>query len=459
LPKKKVEAPKRELTKRQLTHHQRQSRIQRFTLWGGIAILVAVAALIGTGLFLNNVKPNQQVVFKVGNTSYNMGYFIDAVDYYGPINYSYFSSYGIDYTQYIGYTINSYASTIQENQIIKEAAAKLDPPITVTDAEINQYIKDNKLTKNKAVIDAVYGTLLDTKLTDKFDKALPATAEQRAVLAMSLESQTEVDNVTSRLKNGETFNSIAETSSLDSTTKSKSGDLGWVARGVIPTTLGTADDKTLDNLVFSPDTKINILTDAKDDNMTKNLGYWIIQLVDTKTIAATPAPDNTTAAASSVLQAQVKAMLLGSKELALDMKKQLAGGADFETLAKANSQYTNAATDGGNLGYIEKGKLGTAVDAVLFSDDATKMLKNGEISDPILDTAQTTKGGFWIAQVTGIEVKTLDGTNRTTLTNIDKQAWKDKAWADNSSSVNNLLTTEMISYATTQAVNRYNKSK
>lgn len=457
MPKKKVEAPKRELTKRQLTHHQRQSRIQRFTLWGGIAILIAVAALIGTGLFLNNVKPNRQVVFKVGNNSYNMGYFVDAVDYYGQVNYSYFSSYGIDYTQYIGYTINSYAGTIQENQIIKEAAAKLDPPITVTDAEISQYIKDNNLTRNKAVIDAAYSALLDAKLTDKFDKALPATAEQRAVLAMSVESQTEVDNITSRINNGETFNSIAETSSLDSTTKSKSGDLGWVARGVLPTSLGTADDKTLDDLVFSPDTKINVLTQARDDNLTKNLGYWLIQLIDTKTVEPTATSDNATA--GSITQVQVNVMLLSSKELALDMKKQLDSGADFATLAKANSQYTNAATDGGNLGYIEKGRLGTTVDAVLFPDNATTTLQKGQISDPILDTAQTTKGGFWIAQVTGIEEKALDGTNRTTLTNIDKQAWKDKAWTDNSSTVENLLTTEMISYATTQAVDRYNKGK
>jgi hypothetical protein len=90
LPKNKVEAPKRELTKRQLTHHQRQNRIQRFTLWGGIAIIVAVLALVGTGLFMEKVKPNQQVVFKVGNTSYNLGYFVNALDYYGQANFSYF---------------------------------------------------------------------------------------------------------------------------------------------------------------------------------------------------------------------------------------------------------------------------------------------------------------------------------------------------------------------------------
>jgi parvulin-like peptidyl-prolyl isomerase len=460
LAKKKVEAPKHEFTKRQLTHRQRESRIQRFTLWGGIAIIIIVLALVGTGLFLNKVKPNQQVVFKVGDTSYNMGYYIDSIDYYGQANYPYFQNLGMkDYSQFLGYMIKSFANTIQENQILKEAAAKMEPSIVVTDDEINQFIKDNKSTKNRAVKDAAYAALLDKKLTDKFDKALPATAEQRAVLAMFLESQSQIDEVKTRLEKGETFNDIAASSSLDSTTKNKSGDLGWVPAGVIPTFLNNADDKTLESLIFSPDTKVNVLTQIEDPTKSKSIGYWIIQVTDYKTVepSATPAADSTSTAGTTEIQ--VNAMLLGSQELALSMKKQLQSGADFATVAKANSKYTNASEDGGILGYIGKGKLGTAVDAVIFPDDTTKMLTRGQITDPIADTAQSTAGGFWLAHVTGIENKVLDGTNRSTLTNIAKQAWRNQTWTENSFKVTDMLDEEKMTYASTQAVNHFNKIK
>jgi parvulin-like peptidyl-prolyl isomerase len=464
LPKKNIESPKHELTKRQLTHRQRETRIQRFTLWGGLVIIIAVLALVGTGVYMNKVKPNQQVVFKVEGKSYDIAYFVDAINYYsqtGQTNFAYFQNYGFDYSQYLGYMIKSFATYIQQNQLIKEAAANLNPPMVVSNDEVKNYISDNKTANNQAVKDIVYSTLLSQKMSDKFNKKLPASVEQRAVLAMFLESQSQVDGVKARIANGETFNSIAETMSLDSTTKSKSGDLGWVAKGVIPTVLSTPDDKTLDNLTFSPDTQINVLTQAADPSKSKTMGYWVIQIVDSKQVpaaAATTTPTPTgTPAATTTTQLKVNVMLLPSQELALDMKAQLAAGADFATLAKANSQYTNAATDGGILDFIEKGKLGGAADTVLFPDDASKIPAVGQITDPIADNAQSTTGGFWLAQVTGIENKTLDGTNRDILTTIDLQAWMNQQLTDISTKVVDLLDQATIDKATAKAVARYNK--
>ena len=452
MPKKPVESPKRELTKRQLTHWQRENRIQRYTVWGGIAVIVVVFILVGIGIFMYKIKPSQETVIKVGNTGYNMGYFVDSLDYYGRLNYSTMQGLNLGYDQFLNYITGSLAGTIEQNQVIRNAAAKLDPPITVSDSDIDKFIKDNKLPKNKAVRDASYTALLESKLTEKFDKALPENAEQRATLAMFLESQSQIQEVKARMQKGETFNDIAASISLDETTKSKSGDLGWVAARVLPTIVGDAEDKTLENLVFSPDTKVNVLTQANDENKTKNLGYWVVQVTDYRTQPASA--DNST----PVTQPQVNAMLLGSKELALDMKKQLQSGADFATLAKANSQYTNASEDGGILGFIGKGKLSTPADAVVFPDDPALKMAKGQISDPIPDNTQSTKGGYWLAQVTGIENKTLDGTNRSTLANLDKSTWRNQVWAASASEVSDTLDQTKISDATAEAVKRYNKS-
>ncbi len=443
-----------------MTSWQRQHRIQRFTLLGGIIILVAVVALIATGLYLDKLKPNQQIVFKVGDTSYNMRYYLDAVDYYGPMNYSYLQGMGVEYSQFLNYYLPSFANTIQENQIIKEAAAKLEPPIVVSEDEINKFIKENKISKNKATYDAVYSALLDKKLTDKFDQALPEITEHRAVLAMFLESQSQIDDVLARIGKGETFHDLAESMSLDSTTKNKSGDLGWVARGVIPTILNTADDKSLDDLAFSPDTKVNVYTRMENKTKGKSMGYWVIQVVDIKEVAAaTPTPAPTPTPAANNTQVKINVMLLGSQELALEMKKQLENGADFASLAKTHSQYENAAENGGILDYIAAGTLSDAVDAVLFPEDAAKRLQNGQITDPIQDTSYSTKGGFWLAQVTGIENKTLDGDNRTTLTSIDKQAWRNQIWLDNSDKIVDLFDQVKIEYATVQAIKRFNANR
>lgn len=53
------------MTRRQLTHWQRENRMQRFTLIGGIIVVVAILAVVGTGLFMNKYKPLNAVVLKV----------------------------------------------------------------------------------------------------------------------------------------------------------------------------------------------------------------------------------------------------------------------------------------------------------------------------------------------------------------------------------------------------------
>ncbi|HSW57475.1 MAG TPA: peptidylprolyl isomerase [Dehalococcoidales bacterium] len=464
MPKKKVEAPKRTITKRQMTQWQRQNRMRRFILICGFGVIAIVIALGGFAIYDTIFKQNRQIVFKVGDTSYNMGYFLDAVDYYGAINYAYLQSMGVDYSQFLSFYISSFANTIQENQILKETAAKLDPPVVVSEDEIDKYIQENKLKNNRAVRDAVYGALLDEKLTDKFDKQLPESAEHRAVLAMFLESQSQVNSVLNRIEKGESFHDLAEALSLDSTTKNKSGDLGWVPRGVIPTVLFEADNLILDDLVFNPDTKVNVFTQVEDKNKSKSMGWWLIQIVEIKeatasATAATPTPTPTaTADSAGGKQIKVNVMLLGSEEKALEMKKQLEQGADFAELAKANSLYEKAAEDGGALGFISKGTLGTAVDAVLFPEESASTPAVGAITGPISDEDRSTQGGFWLAQVTGIETKALDGTNRSTLANIAKQEWRTTTWTENSNRVVDLLDQEKINYATTQALKRFEQN-
>jgi len=72
---------------------------------------------------------------------------------------------------------------------------------------------------------------------------------------------------------------------------------------------------------------------------------------------------------------QVSEIVVGSEQNAKDIYIQLLQGADFGALAKSNSK-SSSAKDGGDLGFISKGKKSTQFDAAAFSDS----LEVGKIS-------------------------------------------------------------------------------
>jgi len=173
--------------------------------------------------------------------------------------------------QMSSYATQQTAQMIEQNQILMEAAAKLDTPITVSDSEIQKYITDNQLTSEKAMYDRVHFQLLIQKLqSEYFDKQI-GPAEQRALLAMFLESQKQVDEVKASIEKGKNFNDLAAELSLETESKDKKGDFGWIPQGVLSTILGSLADTVLDDSVFSATTLPGILNQVAADNQTKNI--------------------------------------------------------------------------------------------------------------------------------------------------------------------------------------------
>ena len=72
---------------------------------------------------------------------------------------------------------------------------------------------------------------------------------------------------------------------------------------------------------------------------------------------------------------QISEIVVGSEQEARDILIQLLQGADFASLAKSNSK-SSSAKDGGNLGFVQKGKKSAQFDAAVFSDS----LETGKIS-------------------------------------------------------------------------------
>lgn len=430
MPKKNVNKPQREVTKRQLSRWKKESRLQRVIMLGGIIIIVAVLIIVGTGLYFNQYKPLREVVIKVGDTEYNMDYYIDMLAYYGLMQ-------GWDY---IPYMVDDIAAGIQHRKLVVDAAANLDPPITVSDDEVNKEIKEKGLRATAARKDIIRMELLANKLkTEYFDNQVPPTAEHRAVLAMFLESRSQADEIILRLNKGEKFQDIAAELSLEESSQEKGGDFGWIPEGVLSITLGNT---VLSEKAFSGDIKLNEPVLVADPDRTKTGGYWLLKVTETRE-------------EDDELEFYLYAMLLESREKAEELKAELDGGADFVELAKANSQYWNAAEDGGDLGFVWEGRMSKAIDEVLFPEDEEKPLEIGLVSDPIRDEIYSTRGGSWLLMVTGIDgAKPIEVDHRNALSAEQLNNWFDKVWEDNYDQLQTLLSDAQKWYAVEKAFAR-----
>ncbi|MDJ0805298.1 MAG: SurA N-terminal domain-containing protein [Gammaproteobacteria bacterium] len=83
-----------------------------------------------------------------------------------------------------------------------------------------------------------------------------------------------------------------------------------------------------------------------------------------------------------------------------DLKHRLMQGEDFAELAKANSEDTGTAENGGDLGYFGKGIMDPAFEEAVFN------LQEGELSEPVRTTF-----GYHLIKLTGIkagDVKTFE---------------------------------------------------
>jgi peptidyl-prolyl cis-trans isomerase C len=97
-----------------------------------------------------------------------------------------------------------------------------------------------------------------------------------------------------------------------------------------------------------------------------------------------------------------------AKAKAVDLKKQLAGGADFAELARKESDDTVSGAQGGDLGEFGHGQMVPEFDKVVFS------MKPGDVSDPV-----KTQFGYHLIQVQ--DVLGFESSQREVAAQTDKQ--------------------------------------
>ena len=99
-----------------------------------------------------------------------------------------------------------------------------------------------------------------------------------------------------------------------------------------------------------------------------------------------------------------------------EIKKKLDGGADFATLAKAESDDTGSGANGGDLGNFKHGQMVPAFEAAAFA------LPTGKVSDPV-----KTQFGYHLIRMDSKESKTFDQAKAEIVEKLGPEAAKKQA--------------------------------
>ncbi len=135
-------------------------------------------------------------------------------------------------------------------------------------------------------------------------------------------------------------------------------------------------------------------------------------------------------------------MLLSSEEQALSVRESLINGEDFDELAEEHSLVWD--DDSGSL-YEEviPGDVSEAFDGYVFGEDQPV----NEISQPIRDVEQSSKGGYWLYQVLSIETGAISEEDADSLVFLDLEDWIKTIRENEDNEINNYLDDEKKQFA------------
>lgn len=187
------------------------------------------------------------------------------------------------------------ATWLQDDEIIREWLA-------TQNSSINAQINPNSSAVDKAVKDfaasfpvgSTYQKFLSTNnVSDNDVRAALTLTLRRAnmqtytvaqvvsptyqVLARGITASTpgDANNLLKQLKAGADFGKLAKAKSVDSTTNTKGGDFGWLARGQFIQTYSANTSGTIENWIFDRSRQLNELSPV----LSENGSFHIIQIL------------------------------------------------------------------------------------------------------------------------------------------------------------------------------------
>jgi len=258
-----------------------------------------------------------------------------------------------------GYPFAKFREAIRKEVIIGQLRKnKVDNQVYVSEQEV-----ENQLDKmgDQSKLDAEYH-LANILIP------VPETASPEQIEA----AKQKADSVYTQLNLGADFAKTAISVSADQHAL-QGGDLGWIKQGQLPTAFA------------------EIIPAMKPGEITKPVrsasGFHIIKLIDTRTENQKHIVEQTLARHILIKTSEIMTNRDAKQKLER-LRNEILSGRDFGAVARASSDDTGSAADGGNLGWVSPGAM------VPEFEEQMKKLKPGEISQPF-----QTRFGWHIVQV------------------------------------------------------------
>ncbi|MDP2718804.1 MAG: peptidylprolyl isomerase [Dehalococcoidia bacterium] len=390
MPKKRKITPKRPLSKQELSKWQKQKKLERITIFSGLAIIVFIVAVVGFGYYDSRYAPSRAEADRLRQTAIQVK---DKV-----FDYQYLHdrlvNYGLNLTGGLTLSsngLNNVIDAIGIQEIIIQEAARLT--LLPSDEDVDKKIKETfygtenpdetgdfrkdylRSLENIGLTEQEYRDIVrsqvsrDKLLEEHILTGIPKEEIQAQFERILLVTQDEANTVIEKVKGGQSFASLVKELSQDGYTKEKDGNLGWLPAEEI--------NEVLREKAFSLK-KGKISEPIYDETTTVNSGYWLVKLTE-KT-------------GDKVKAFGMLLRTLGEAEAA---KARIDAGEDFSALADELSKFVYH-PDKGDLGEVSKGDLGPIFDEIVFN------LEPGQVSQPFIqDYDFILQGGYWV--IRGVE--------------------------------------------------------
>jgi len=369
----------------------------------------------------------RETVISVNDTDFTMGYYVDILKARGQF---YEQIYGPGQASFYLQTLaDEVEMIIQESELMRQAAVGLG--ITVSDAEVNKVLKEAEPPLGKEYRELVRHDLLIRRLLDEhFEQEIPESSEQRHIMAMFLESESQAIGTRARLVEGEDFVTLASELSLETLSPEGDGDFGWHPSGILSERLRLS---VVEDYAFSAEAGA-LSQPLYDEERAKDVGYWLAEVLE-------KGEDEQ----GELYHVQV--MLLGSEEEAQGIKARLEEGEDFATLASENSQHNASKEDGGDLDWLTPEDIHAPLEDFVLNSEA------GTLSEPVIDDTVVTSGGYWLVRVVAKEDSwQVSDEDREFLKTKALDDWITSLWDDPNNKLESYLDSEQKAWAVDRAL-------
>ncbi|HEY55872.1 MAG TPA: hypothetical protein G4N90_00365 [Dehalococcoidia bacterium] len=425
--RKQHEQHRREPTRHQLSHQQQQKRRQRLFLIIGIAVISVVGGILGGGWYKNEYLPMRETVISVNDTDFTMGYYVDILRAQGGV---YEQIYGPEQSSYYLQGLPDQVERfIQQTELMRQAAVGLG--IAVSDAEVTEVFKEGDPSLSQDYRELVRHDLLVQRLLDEhFEYEIPESSEQRHIMAMFLESESQAVSTRARLVEGEDFATLASELSLEKLSPEGEGDFDWHPVGILSERFGLS---VVEDYAFSVEAG-TLSQPLYDEERVKEGGYWLAEVLEKDEDA-------------SGELFHVRVILLCSEEEAQEIRARLEEGEDFATLAEEYSQHEASREDGGDLDWLGPDDIEPVLEDFILNSEV------GTLSEPVRDDTAATTGGYWLVKVVAEEEsRQISDDDREFLKAEVLDDWINSLWDDPNNKFESYLSSAQKAWALEKAL-------